>query len=240
MMERIADASPRRLARAAGVFYLLTILTGIVAQFVISARLVAGDAPTTAANLVAHRQEFELGFTFYLIEMGCQVVMTALFYALLEPVSRSLSLVAAFLSLVGCAIKTLGRVFYLAPLLVLHSGSASSAFPPEQLQSLAQLSLQANDLAAGTALAFFGFTALVKGYLIVRSTFLPRVLGVLTLLAGAAWLSFLSPTLGNRVFPTIMLLGLVGSGAQILWLLVFGVNEPRWREQASAAGVRLS
>ncbi|HYJ33184.1 MAG TPA: DUF4386 domain-containing protein [Candidatus Binatia bacterium] len=240
MMERIVDASPRRLARAAGALYLLTLLTGFIAQFLISARLVTPDASTTAANLAAHRQAFEWGFTVYLIEMACQIAMTALFYNLLEPVSRSLSLLTAALGLVGCTIKTLGRIFYLAPMLVLTPGSASGAFPREQLQALAQLSLQANDLAAGTALAFFGFAALVKGYLIIRSTFLPRVLGMLSIVAGVAWLTFLSPALGNRAFPIIMPLGLLAAGAHILWLLVVGVNEPRWREQASAAGVRLS
>jgi len=92
-----------------------------------------------------------------------------------------------------------------------------------------------NDHGAGVALAFFGFYALLTGYLIFRSTFLPRILGVWSAVAGLGWLTFLSPTLGYRLFPYLAALGLLGAAALILWLLVFGVNEQRWKEQSNAA-----
>src|SRR2546430_8331688 len=121
MMERIAAASPRRKARITGVFYLLTILTGIFAQGFVSNRLVAfGDPAATATNILAHRGLFQLGFAVYLIEMSCQVAMTALFYDLLKPAGRSISLLAAYLSLTGCVVKTFSRVFFIAPLFVLE------------------------------------------------------------------------------------------------------------------------
>src|SRR3977135_1681790 len=103
---QIAEASPRRLARITGGFYLLTILTGIFAQGFVSNRLIMfGDAAATATNILAHRGLFQLGFAVYLIEMSCQVTMTALFYDLLKPAGRGISLVAAYLSLAGCAVK---------------------------------------------------------------------------------------------------------------------------------------
>ena len=237
MTERIAETSPRFKARMAGVFYLLTILTGIFAQGFVSERLVvSGDAAATAANILTHRLLFQAGFAVYLIEMACQVGMTALLYELFKPAGRSVSLVAAFLGLTGCAIKTFSRVFYVAPLLVLGGAPYLSVFNAEQLRALALLFLKVNDQGAGIALVFFGFYALLQGYLIVRSTFLPRILGVLSVLGGLGWLSFLYPPLGYRLFPYIAAVGLLGAVALVFWLLVFGVNEQRWKEQASLTG----
>jgi hypothetical protein len=233
---RIAEASPRRLARITGVFYLLTIEAGIFAQGFVSGRLVVDvDAAATATNILAHRGLFELGFAVYLIEMACQIAMTALFYELLKPAGRSVSLLAAFLGLAGCAIKTISRVFFIAPLFVLGGSHYLSVFSAEQLQALALLFLKVNDQGAAIALVFFGFYALLTGYLVIRSTFLPRILGVLGILGGVGWLSFLYPPLGYRLFPIIAALGLLGSAAKILWLLVFGVNEQRWKEQSRSS-----
>ena len=234
---RIAETSPRLKARITGVLYLLTILTGIFAQGFVSERLVVdGNAAATAANILAHRGLFQLGFAVYLIEMACQIAMTALFYDLLKPAGRSVSLVAAFLGFAGCVIKTFSRVFFIAPLFVLGGAHYLSVFSAEQLQALALLFLNVNDHGAAIALVFFGLYALLTGYLIIRSTFLPRILGALSVLGGLGWLSFLYPPLGYRLFPYIAALGVLGAALLMLWLLVFGVNEQRWKEQASAAG----
>jgi hypothetical protein len=241
LTDRLRETSPRLKARIAGVLYLLTILTGIFAQGFVSGRLVVdGDAAATATNILTHRSLFELGFTVYLIEMACQIAITALFYDLLKPAGRSISLLAAFLGLAGCVIKTFSRLFYIAPLFVLGGAHYLSVFSPEQLQALALLFLKVNDHGAAIALVFFGFYALLTGYLILRSTFLPRFLGVLSVLGGLGWLTFLNQPLGYRLFPYIAVLGILGAVALIVWLLVFGVNEQRWKEQASAAaGLRL-
>src|SRR6266699_4954819 len=231
----MTETSPRFKASITGVLYLLTILTGIFAQGFISGRLVVdGDAAATATNILTHRGFFQLGFTVYLIEMACQIAITALFYDLLKPAGRSVSLVAAFLGLAGCVIKTFSRLFYIAPLLVLGGAHYLSVFSAEQLQALALLFLKVNDRGAAIALVFFRFYALLTGYLIIRSTFLPRALGVLSICGGLGWLSFLYLPLGYRLFPYIAAFGLLGAASLILWLLVFGVNEQRWKEQASA------
>jgi hypothetical protein len=88
---------------------------------------------------------------------------------------------------------------------------------------------------AGIALVFFGFYAILRGYLVIKSTFLPRILGWLGVLGGIGWLAFLSPPFGERVFSVIAVVGIIGSLVNIAWLLVVGVNEQRWREQASVA-----
>jgi hypothetical protein len=229
------ERSPRLTARITGLLYLLTILTGIFAQGFVSERLVvSGDAAATATNILAHRRLFEWSFTVYIIEMACQITTTALFYFLLKPVSRSIALVAAFLSLSGCIIKTFSRVFYIAPLFVLGGAQYLEVFNPQQLQALALLLLKVNDRGAAMALAFFGFESLLNGYLIFRSTFLPRILGVLSMLGGLGWLTFLYPSLGYSVFLYVAVFALLGSAAMIFWLIVFGVKEDRWRELASA------
>ena len=235
MTKRITEASPRLTARITGVFYLITMLTGIFAQGFVSERLVvSGDAAATATNILAHSSLFQLGFAVYLIEMACQIAMTALFYELLKPACRIVSLLAAFLGFAGCVIKTFSRVFFIAPLIVLGGAHYLSVFSSEQLQALALLFLKVNDRGAAMALVFFGFYALLTGYLIIRSTFLPRILGVVSVIAGLGWLSFLYVPLGYRLFPYVAAFGLLGAVALVFWLLVFGVNEPRWKEQASA------
>jgi hypothetical protein len=228
--------SIRTKARITGFFYLLTILTGIFAQGYVSGTLVVdGDAATTAANILAHRGLFQAGFAVYMIEMACQVVMTALFYHLLKPAGRSVSLAAAFLGLTGCIIKTFSRVFFVAPLLVLGDARYLSVFSAEQKQALALLFLKVNNRGAGMALVFFGLYALLTGYLILRSTFLPKFLGVWSCVGGAGWLTFLYQPLGGRLFPFIAVFAILGALALIVWLLVFGVNEQRWQEQAAGA-----
>jgi hypothetical protein len=218
------------------VFSLLTILTGIFAQGFVSERLVVqGDAAATATNILTHSGLFQLAYAVFVIEMACNIAMTALFYDLLKPAGRSISLLAAFLGLAGCVIKTFSRLFYIAPLFVLGGAHYLNVFSPEQLQALALLFLKVNDHGAAIALVFFGLYALLTGYLILRSTFLPRILGVLSVFGGLGWLTFLNQPLGYRLFPYVAALGLLGATALILWLLVVGVNEQRWKEQAKLA-----
>jgi Domain of unknown function (DUF4386) len=240
MIGRLEVTSPRLEARITGAFYLLTILTGIFAEGLVSGRLVAdGDAAATATNIMTHRGLFQLGFAVYLIEMACQIAMTALFYDLLKPAGRPVSLIAAFIGLTGCVIKTLSRVFFIVPLFVLGGAHYLSVFSAEQLQALALLLLKVNDRGAAIALVFFGFYALLTGHLIIRSTFLPRILGVLSVFGGLGWLSFLYQPLGYRLFPYVVAFALLGAASLILWLLVFGVNEQRWKEQAGVNGRRV-
>jgi hypothetical protein len=181
MTERTAEQSPQSNARIAGVFYLLTILTGA------SGLLAPG--PLRSAIL--------LGSTV------CYIVVTVLFYGLFRAVSRNISAFAAVFSLVGCALSILG-FFHL-------------------------------DSSHTNPLMFFGCYCLVVGYLILRSTFLPRVLGALMALGGLGWLTFISPALSTYLSPYNMLPGILGETALTVWLLAAGVNVQRWKEQASAA-----
>ncbi len=184
--ERIAAASPRSRARITGAVYLLYFLTAISGEFFMeragmSGFGVSGDAAAIASTILAHEASFQLGFALGLISIACYVALTALLYQLLKPVSRSLSLIAAFFSLVGQAIAAFGSLFQLAPLVILSGNPYLSVFNVKQLQALALLFLNLNAQVGSITLLFDGLFLLLIGYLIFRSTFLPRILGVLTL-----------------------------------------------------------
>jgi len=234
-MERIAEASLRPRARITGVVYLLYFLTAIIGEFFLRGLVVDGDAAATANNILAHESLFRLGLATGLISTAFYVAVTALFYDLFKTVSRSLSLLAAFFSLVGCAILAFASLFQLAPLVVLGGSQYLSVFKVEQLRALALMFLELNTQAGNICVVFFGVYCLLIGYLIFRSTFLPRLLGVLMALAGLGWLTFLSPPLANHLSPYNLVLGFLAELALMLWLLVRGVNVQRWKEQASAA-----
>ena len=223
--------SPRRLARSTAVFSLLTVLLGMVAEGLVSDRLIVWkDAALTASNIVAHRDLWLAGFAAYLVEMACNVVGTVLFYRLFKPAGPGLSLVALALGLVGCTIKTVARIFFVVPL-VLLGRHANHALTPDVLNELSLALLTVNDRGAAVALVFFGFHTTVIGWLMLRSRFLPRILGVLGILGGAGWLAFLWPPLGYRFFPFIAGFALLGFVGLTFWLLVFGVDEARWRQR---------
>jgi hypothetical protein len=237
-VDRRADLSPRALGRAIALLFLATIVLGIVAQGFISERLISfRDPAKTASNILANESLYRTGFTLYMIEMAAQIAQTVLLFHLLKPVNRRIATLALVFGLVGCTIKTFSRVFYLAPLFILNQ-SAFAAFSADQLPAVSLMLLYVNDRGAGVALAFFGFETVLEGWLIFRSTFLPRWLGALAIIAGIGWLSFLSPTLGYAVFNVVAIIALIGSVATIGWLLVKGVDDERWRALATAEDIR--
>ena len=234
-MKPIGETSPRLKARIAGVFYLLEMLTGGFAILFVGGRLfVSGDAAATATNILAHLSLFQLGFAANLIQFACYVAVTGLFYDLLRPVNKGLSLLAAFFSLVGCTIGAVSCLFYFAPVVILGGGQYLNVFKVEQLQALALMFLKLYGQCFNISFVFFGFYCLLIGYLIFRSTFLPRILGAGMAFAGLGWLTFLSPALAHHLVPYILAAG-IGEISLTLWLLVAGVNAQRWKEQASAA-----
>lgn len=236
MTAPIAEPSPRFRARATGLFWLLTMITGTVAMAVSTKLIAGGDAATTAANIVGNESLYRFGMAANLVATICYLAATLFVYDLLKPVNRNLSLGAAFFSLAGCALSGLGFVFYLAPLIVFEN---VNGFSVEQMQTLSRVFLRLNEQAANVAFVFFGLHCALVGRLIYRSRFLPRFVGVLMLCAGLGWMTgafanVLAPQFARSLFPWIMLPGVVGEGSLTLWLLIAGVNVARWNEQAAA------
>jgi hypothetical protein len=233
MTERIAVDSPSPNARITGVVYLLYFVTAIFAVVLVGGIVITGDAAKTASNILAHETLFRAGFAIGLVGTALYVAVTALFYRLFKPVDKTVALLAAFLSLVGCAVQAAGSLFQIAPTIILAGDRYLGAFSAEQLQSLSLLSLNLSVQSGYINIVFFGFFDLLIGYLVFKSTFLPRVLGLFMAVAGLGWLTFLSPSLGLGLSPFVDIVGFVAEMLLMLWLLVKGVDVPRWREQAA-------
>ena len=228
--------SPRRMARLAGLFEALEGLASAVGQVVIPGRLiVAGNAAATASGLLGHERLYWLGFALSFFGVLFHIAWALLFYELFEPVSRAVSRLAAFVILVGCAMQAVTGLLYIVPLLVLRGAVPPAAFTPDQQEGIAYLFLRLNGSAFNMYLVFFGLWCALIGYLILKSTFLPRVLGALMMLNGLGWMSFLVPPLGTRLFPFVAGASALAELPLMLWLLVKGVDEERWREQAGVA-----
>jgi hypothetical protein len=241
MTERIAEASPRLTARIAGVLWLISIAAAVFASVAGSALIVRTDAAATANNILANESLFRLSFIADFVAGLCYVGVTVLLYELLKPLSRSLSLLAAFFGLGGVTIGGASFLCRLVPLVLLRGDPYLSAFTTSQLQAMALMSLKLYVFGFSISMVLFGLQCFIGGYLIVPSTFLPRILGVLLAIAGAGYVissfaNFLSPSFGGLLPPFILPTGVVGEGSLALWLLVKGVNVQRWKEQAGATG----
>jgi hypothetical protein len=215
----------------------MVIITGAFAFFAMSRLMVDGDAAATAANLLASESAFRLALTANLVAGACYLGVTVLLYALLKPVSRSLSLLAATFGLAGVAAGAAASLLQLAPLLLLKEAPYLGAFTPGQLQALAQTFIRVAWQGGGIGMMFFGVQCALIGALIVRSTFLPSLLGVLLGAGGASYVvsslvSFTAPALGAQLSPFIVPIALIGEGSLCVWLILKGVNVPGWQEQA--------
>lgn len=232
----VRDASPALKARMAGVFEVLEALTSGWGQVIVPAMLVvSGDAATTVANILAHGLLLRLSLVAAVIAVAFHIVWTFLFYELFRPVNPSLSLLAACVSLVAIAMQAVSGLFQIAPLVVLQDGGPLKAFTTDQLQSLVLMFFKINTQAFYIYLALFGFWCVLIGYLIFRSAFMPRILGVMEAFAGLCWLTFLWPPLAHYLSPYNQALAALAEVSLMVWLLAKGVNAERWKALAGTA-----
>jgi hypothetical protein len=236
-----AETSPRRLARIAGGLYLINIAGGLFALGYVPAVLVAsGDAAATAHNIMAHQLLYRLALVVHIIICLSNIPLAVIFYDLFKVVNRRISLLVVFFTLVGTAIESATLLNQFAPLLLLQGDRYSSVFTAGQLQAQAYLPLELQPIGYSINAVFFGCYCLSIGSLIFRSSFLPRILGVILIIGGGCYLTssfadFLSPAFAASLVPYIQLPSGVAELSLALWLLVVGVNDQRWKAQAGAA-----
>jgi uncharacterized protein DUF4386 len=231
----------QRYARITGVLLLVSAVAGGFGEAYVPSRLVVSDnAAATARNIVASEGLFRLGFAGFLVESLCDTALTWLFYILLRPVSRDLALLAVFFRLISTAGFACAEVLVFAPVAILGGADYLKTFSPDQLNTLALLWTKIGYRGEGVFSMCYGAGSVVYGYLIARSSFMPRLLGVLLALSGLAFmastfLAALAPSLATPLLaaPTIAAMVLL-----MLWMLVKGVNVTQWQESAAAADAR--
>jgi hypothetical protein len=242
MADRIVPASPRVKARLAGALYVISAVPAGFSVYVFLKLVVRGDPAATAANILGAEGLFRLGFVADTVGILFFVGAVLFLYELFKPVNRSLALLMLLFSLIASTIQALDCLGDLTALVLLKGGTSLTALPVDQARALALVFLRLHPLTYDLALVFFGSSTLLMGYLILRSTFLPRMLGVLITIDAAGYLTFgfatfLSPPFAAHLYPYLpFLTAFLGEPPLMLWLLVKGVNAERWERQA-AAGV---
>ena len=227
----------QRYARIAGVLFLLSMVAGGFGEAYVPSKLIVSADPTaTAANLRNFDFLYRLGFASFLIESLCDTALALILYVLLKLVNKQLSLLAAFFGLMATATFAFAELFYFAPQLILGRAYLNT-FTPDQLNSLALLSLKFYGYAGMIFTAYYGMAWIVRSYLIFRSSYLPKFLGVLMAIGGIGFvvrnfLLILAPAYASDV---LLMLMFPGGLIMAVWLLVKGVNVQKWNAKVNAA-----
>lgn len=226
--------SPVALARAAGVVSLVGIVTGAFdIGYVHDTLVVDGNPAETIHNILAHETLFRLGFAAHIMLLLCNVPNEIISFILFRRVNAVVAGMAMGCGLVGTAIEGLAMLNAYVPLQVAAEGGALGAWSADKLQAMSYLSLRLENIGLLISFVFYGLDEMLAGFLIFRSRFLPRVLGVLLGLAGLSYFtdgftSFLAPSLNQHLMPYLLFPCLPGEGLYALWLAIKGVEVAKW------------
>jgi len=229
--------SIQKTARIAGILTLLIVVFAPFSMIYVPTTLVVpGDATTTANNIMASDGLFRLGMASDSIVFLIEIVLTVLLYVLLKPVNKTLSLVAAFSRLAMTVIQGINLLNHFFVLLLLGGASYLKVFAPDQLHALVMMFLNAHETVVFIWGLFFSLHLFVFGYLVYKSGYLPKFLGILLLIVAFC---YLIQDFGNILFPQYKaLFTSIGSLAFLeiafpLWLLIKGVNVEEWQKRVS-------
>jgi hypothetical protein len=229
--------SIQKTARFAGFLYLLVaIIGGFSILYVSSTLIVSGDATITANNIMASEGLFRLGSVSGLITQTIQILLVLVLYKLLKPVSKNYASLMVVFSLVGIPIAMLNQLNQFAALQLLNGSNYLTVFTADQLDALAMFFLELFDNGILIATIFWGLWLLPLGYLVYKSGFLPRILGILLIIGGLGYLiDFLTSALFPNFNVTISEFTFLGELLLTLWLLIKGVNIEEWKKRALAS-----
>ena len=216
-----------RYARLAGVAMLLSLVFGALGEAYLPGKIiVGGDAAATAANITAHPTLFRIAFATYLVEGFSDIILCVVWYVILKPVDRNLALISAFIGVVSMITFAIAQSEFWASSIILQSTGGMTAFTDEQRHALAYLSIRISAMIASLFLCFYGTASAIRGFLIMRSGYLPKVLGVLLMIGGGGFiLRSLTYILAPGYGSSLMLVPMAVAGIPLMaWLLVKGVD----------------
>ncbi len=222
--------SDKNLARIAGFCYLIVIGTGLFSEvFVRQALRVPNDALATAHNIQANEMLFRWGFTADTINFVVGLPTILIVYFLFKRTNKLLLQLALAFVIIQTAIIAVNLLNQISPLLILSNETYLKTFQPEQLATLSLLSLNIQTQGYALGLVFFGFYCIIVGYVIYKSTFLPKILGILYAISGLCYLvnsftMFLSKGFENSLFIYLAIPIFIGELSFCLWMLVKGID----------------
>lgn len=237
-MNSIKITSPQMYAKIGGLLYLVIIVIGFCAEFFFRGKIiVAGDSAATANNIMASPDQWRIGIALEYFCIICTLILAMIYYFLLKPVHKELNLLAAFFRLVSITVQAVA-LLYLIEALFPAKKELFGVFTTDQLYTITNFAVKSHSYGYSISLLLLGCCFLIHGYLIFKSGFLPKVLGILILIAGIGYITngfthILTPTLTKWTFPIIILPVLVAETSLSIWLLVKGVDVDKWKIKQS-------
>jgi uncharacterized protein DUF4386 len=240
MKNLATEISPQHYARIGGMAYLIIIIAGLSGEmFIRNPVIVSGNATATAAHIAASEQLWRIGIAGDLLMHICDVVLMVVLYVLLRPVNKNLALMAVLFNLVQTAVLVANKMNLLMPLFLVGGDEYLKAFSADQLQAMSYLFVKAHSYGFGIGLIYFGCECMIVGYLIYRSGYLPKLIGILMVIAGLSYLCntailILAPKYTGMAFPILLALAFPAELSLCLWLLIKGVDLEKWTLKTTA------
>lgn len=233
MKNQMTDISLNRIALLTGVGYLIIFVTGFFSNFfVVESLVVPGDPSTTMENLASNKLLFRAGIYSFIIMVVLDVILAWTLYILLEPVNKRLSLLSGWLRLVNSTIFGIALYNLLSVQHILHDTEYLAILCDGQIQAQVMVLFRTFNDTWLIGLVFFSIHLFVLGFLIFKSGYIPRIIGILLIIAAAGYLidssaNFLLADYSDyeNIFLLIVAVpGIIGELSFTLWLLIKGRN----------------
>jgi len=217
----------QRYTRFAGIAMLLSLIFGGLGEGYLPGKIiVSGDAAATAANIIAHPTVFRMIFATYLVEGFCDIILCVIWYIILRPVNPNLALISAFIGVVSMVTFAIAQSSFWASSLIVKDIDGMSAFTADHRNALALLAMRVATMIATLFIGFYGTASMIRGYLIMRSGYLPKLLGALLIVGGTGFfLRGATYIVAPHYSSVAMLYPMALAGIPLtFWLLVKGVD----------------